>query len=216
MKMMRQIVKEVPQLQALDDNYDELVRQYWERRNMNEAENETKQYLKDVENKRLRDIENEKRRIASEAQRKRNEEVQTQRAKENAESKMMAAEEAPQQKLRAKERKFLDEIDTAYKRIAFYDDRVTEGKVIKRVTKPVTEIKKERYLELQELLKRLNEKPTELDNSTLKKNIEDALIGLKIPFLVDVFKYYNQTRNMLKNPSSSEVIHIPTATWISP
>ena len=120
-----------------------------------------------------------------------------------AESKMMAAEEAPQQKLRAKERKFLDEIDTAYKRIAFYDDRVTEGKVIKRVTKPVTEIKKEKYLELQELLKRLNEKPTELDSSTLKKNIEDALIGLKIPFLIDVFRYYNQTRNMLKNPSSS-------------
>ena len=203
MRMMRQIVKEAPEAKRLDDIYDELVRQYWERRNMKDAENETKRYLKEVEDKRLRDIENEKRRIASEAQRKRNEEVQTQRAKEMAESKMMAAEEAPQQKLRAKERKFLDEIDTAYKRIAFYDDRVTEGKVIKRVTKPVTEIKKEKYLELQELLKRLNEKPTELDSSTLKKNIEDALIGLKIPFLIDVFRYYNQTRNMLKNPSSS-------------
>jgi len=203
MKMMRQIAKQAPEANRLDDIYDELVRQYWEKRNMKDAENETKRYLKEVEDKRLRDIENEKRRIARDAQRKRNEEVQTQRAREKAETEMMGREEAPQQKLRAKERKFLDEIDTAYKRIAFYDDRVTEGKVIKRVTKPVTEIKKEKYLELQELLKRLNEKPTELDNSTLKKNIEDALIGLKIPFLVDVFRYYNQTRNMLKNPSSS-------------
>jgi hypothetical protein len=204
MRMMRQIVKEVPQLQALDDNYDEVVRQYYENQSMNEAENETKQYLKDVENKRLRDIELEKRRITSEIQRKKNEEVQTQRAREKAENEMMAQEEAPQQKLRAKERNLIDKIDTSYKKIAFYDDRVTEGKVIRRVTKPVTSIKVDDFIELQNLLKRLTENPTSFDTSILKKNIEDDIIRLKMPSLVKGVESFNEYKSQITNPTRWE------------
>jgi len=204
MRMMRQIAKQAPEANRLDDIYDELVRQYWERRNMKDAENETKRYLKEVEDKRLRDIENEKRRIASEAQRKRNEEVQTQRAREKAETEMMGREEAPQQKLRAKERNLIDKIDTSYKKIAFYDDRVTEGKVIRRVTKPVTSIKVDDFIELQNLLKRLTENPTSFDTSILKKNIEDDIDRLKMPSLVEGMESWNTFKSMITNPTRWE------------